>query len=128
MMRAAAALMMVVLAGCQANPPYAVESLRFDEGLIGDWVVEGGGGVLAPGTVLTIKETEVPEAQGRVNPPLARLGVTAQGRTNEEERAYRVEAPGVSPPAFDAYLLDLDGREVLGLPLLNRQREEAGTA
>jgi hypothetical protein len=126
--RSLIAVLLPVLLGCQANPPYEAKSLHFDAQVAQAWIVESEGAVIPRGAMLSFRPTEVPEAQGRVNPPLARLGVSGQGHTIEQERAYHVAAPGVTPSEFDAYLVELNGRELLGMPLLNDQRHQAGTA
>jgi hypothetical protein len=114
------------LNGCQANPPLPVEATRFDETLTEVWRVEPPGGLLPGGAALRFEQTVVPEAHGKLNPPLARANITG-AEPPGTERAYHIVASGaVDPPEFDAYLLTLDGREMLCLPLLNDQRHQAG--
>src|SRR4051812_3045481 len=124
-----AAVAALLLLSCQAHPPYPVETVRFDPALTQEWVVEGGRGPIPAGTTLRLSPTEVPVAQRRLNPPLARLGVSGQGHTLEEAPAYHVIAVGdLTPREFDTYLVELNGRELLGVPLFNQQREQAGAA
>lgn len=117
-----------VVWGCQANPPYETKALGFDDRIAQTWIVQSEDGAIPRGALLNFQLTDVPEAQGRVNPPLSRLGVSGEGHTIEKERAFHVAAPGVTPSEFDAYLVELNGRELLGMPLLNDQRRRAGTA
>jgi hypothetical protein len=112
--------------GCQANPPVPLDATRFDETLTETWRVEPPGGVLPAGAELKFDQVMVPEAHGKLNPPLARANITG-AEPPGAERAYHIAASGgVEPAEFDAYLVALDGREMLCLPLLDGQRHEAG--
>jgi len=121
-------LALALLGACQANPPVPVEVVRFDKTLVEVWRVEPTGGILPTGAELKFDQTVVPEAHGKLNPPLARANITG-AEPPGTERAYHIVATGgVEPPEFDAYLMELDGREMLCLPLLNGQRHQAGAA
>lgn len=124
-----AAIAALLLLSCQAHPPVPVEIVSFDPALTEEWIVENGPGIIPRGTILRLSPTEVPSAQGRLNPPLARLGVSGQGHSLEDRPAYHITAVGdLTPREFDAYLVELNGRELMGLPLLNDQRNQAGLA
>src|SRR5690349_19687885 len=89
------------LAGCQANPPVPVKTLHHDETLVEFWRVEPPGGLLPSGAGLKFDTTKVPEAHGKLNPPLARANITGAEPPGTERAYHVVSSGGVDPPEFD---------------------------